>query len=331
MSVKQIEKGKWLVQVRRAGMKRVRKTFCNEKQAREFERDYVDARSIPDQGNADGRSIMALIDIWFRYHGHTLSDGIRLRRLLDAIATDLGNPIACKLTPEDFLEFRYRRTVTDRDCITPKTFNNHHGYLNAVYRKLLKLKIIDYTNPIDGVDMVPVQERQLGYLSESQIETLFNALKPLPNEDVKWIAEICIRTGARWGEAEKLTLKQLHNNRVTFEFTKSKRIRTVPLDPDFFKRLIAHVANKQPHERIFINGISSFRRSVARAGIELPRGQMTHALRHTFASYFIMRGGNILTLQSILGHADIKMTMRYAHLAPDHAEDAIKLNPMVSM
>jgi integrase len=42
-----------------------------------------------------------------------------------------------------------------------------------------------------------------------------------------------------------------------------------------------------------------------------------HALRHTFASHFVMSGGNILTLQKILGHADIKMTLVYAHLAPD--------------
>lgn len=42
-----------------------------------------------------------------------------------------------------------------------------------------------------------------------------------------------------------------------------------------------------------------------------------HALRHTFASHFVMQGGNILSLQRILGHADIKMTLVYAHLAPD--------------
>ena len=46
-------------------------------------------------------------------------------------------------------------------------------------------------------------------------------------------------------------------------------------------------------------------------------GRDWHLLRHTFASHYIMKGGNILTLQHILGHSDIKMTMLYAHLAPD--------------
>ena len=49
-----------------------------------------------------------------------------------------------------------------------------------------------------------------------------------------------------------------------------------------------------------------------------------HALRHTFASHFIMAGGNILTLQKILGHSDIKVTLVYAHLAPDFLADELE-------
>ena len=43
-----------------------------------------------------------------------------------------------------------------------------------------------------------------------------------------------------------------------------------------------------------------------------------HDLRHTFASHFMMAGGNILSLRDLLGHHDIKVTQKYAHLAPDH-------------
>lgn len=42
-----------------------------------------------------------------------------------------------------------------------------------------------------------------------------------------------------------------------------------------------------------------------------------HGLRHTYASHFVMQGGSVITLSRILGHADLQMTMRYAHLAPD--------------
>ncbi len=43
-----------------------------------------------------------------------------------------------------------------------------------------------------------------------------------------------------------------------------------------------------------------------------------HDLRHTFASHFMMNGGNIYDLQKILGHSSLEMTQRYAHLAPEH-------------
>lgn len=55
---------------------------------------------------------------------------------------------------------------------------------------------------------------------------------------------------------------------------------------------------------------------LAAAGCHVP-AHPWHAMRHTFASHFIMAGGNILTLQKILGHSDVKMTLIYAHLAPD--------------
>jgi integrase len=48
-----------------------------------------------------------------------------------------------------------------------------------------------------------------------------------------------------------------------------------------------------------------------------PLRRAWHAMRHSFASHFVMCGGNLLALQKILGHHDVKMTMVYAHLAPD--------------
>lgn len=63
-------------------------------------------------------------------------------------------------------------------------------------------------------------------------------------------------------------------------------------------------------------------------GWHIPKGQAVHILRHTFAAHFMMNGGNILTLQKILDHANIQQTMTYAHLASDYLQDATKLNPL---
>lgn len=62
--------------------------------------------------------------------------------------------------------------------------------------------------------------------------------------------------------------------------------------------------------------------------IELAEGQKTHVLRHTFASHFMMNGGNILELQRILCLSNHKRNYAYAHFSPDHLEDAVLLNPL---
>jgi site-specific recombinase XerD len=58
---------------------------------------------------------------------------------------------------------------------------------------------------------------------------------------------------------------------------------------------------------------------------------MTHVLRHTFASHFIMQTNDILSLQKILGHSDLKMTMRYAHLAKGHLDKVTLNNPLAML
>ncbi len=51
--------------------------------------------------------------------------------------------------------------------------------------------------------------------------------------------------------------------------------------------------------------------------VQIVRYIRFHDLRHTFASHFMMAGGDLFKLQRILGHKSLEMTQRYAHLAPD--------------
>lgn len=64
------------------------------------------------------------------------------------------------------------------------------------------------------------------------------------------------------------------------------------------------------------------RRARVRAGIT---ALGWHDLRHTFASHLTMRGVPLKAVQELLGHATIEMTMRYAHLSPTVARDAVCL------
>ncbi len=50
-----------------------------------------------------------------------------------------------------------------------------------------------------------------------------------------------------------------------------------------------------------------------------------HCLRHSFASKMLMRGCQLPDLRELLGHADIKTTLRYAHLSPNYMKNTISL------
>ncbi|MBZ0093015.1 MAG: tyrosine-type recombinase/integrase [Sulfuricellaceae bacterium] len=72
-------------------------------------------------------------------------------------------------------------------------------------------------------------------------------------------------------------------------------------------------------------------RLVERAERFFPLATAYARVRHTFASRFMMNGGNILVLQKLLGHRSLTMTIRYAHLAPDHLQEAKILNPLMRL
>jgi len=48
-----------------------------------------------------------------------------------------------------------------------------------------------------------------------------------------------------------------------------------------------------------------------------------HDLRHCTGSYLAMNGCNLRTIQELLGHADVRMTVRYSHLSPEHLQNAV--------
>lgn len=107
--------------------------------------------------------------------------------------------------------------------------------------------------------------------------------------------------------------------------TKSRQILTISIIKSFYSKIFKN------HSILFTLYYSAFRSTIKRANIELPHRQSSHVLRHTFASHFMMSGGNILVLKRILGHTDIKMTMRYSHFTPEHLNDALMFNPLAKL
>lgn len=135
--------------------------------------------------------------------------------------------------------------------------------------------------------------------------------------------KICLATGFRWGEAQNLHKRHIKNGKILFGDTKGKKNRVIPITAELEQEILAHGDGQ-----LFTNSEETFRRTINLYSFDVSQGQSTHILRHTFASWFMINGGNILTLQRILGHQSISMTMKYSHLAPDHLQEAVRLNPM---
>ena len=248
-----------------------------------------------------------------------------MHRRLKAMSKAMGDPVADRFKVEMFAAYRTGRIDSG---ITASNMNREHAYLRAMFNELVRLGHWTKENPMANLRQFRVQQTELSYLTLEQIESLLGALKNSRNPHVTLISKICLATGARWSEAEELRESQVRGGLIEYARTKSGKTRAVPIDEHLEAEVLRHAKQHASMGRIFSYAISAFREGVERAGLVLPDGQMTHVLRHTFASHFMMNGGNILTLQRILGHANVTMTMRYAHLSPEHLQEAKSLNPL---
>lgn len=142
------------------------------------------------------------------------------------------------------------------------------------------------------------------------------------------VAKRSLATGARWAEAESITRNQLLNGQARFARTKNGRVRSIPVPDDLVKLMLER--GYSGSGQLSSSCRLASRKAYERTGLHTP-GQLTHILRHTLASHYMMQGGNILTLQRILGHGDIKMTMRYSQLAPDHFATVLSHSPLARL
>lgn len=329
MSIKKTNSG-WLVdsQPGGRGAKRFRKSFKTKAEAQAYEAwltTQVNQNEKWQPEKRDTRKLSELVELWFSQHGQGLRSGVNTKSRLLHLCAALGNPVADRFSVEMFAAYRTKRIEAG---ISQNNLNREHAYLRSVFNELKRLGQWKRDNPLENLKAFKIQQVELTYLTEKQIAALLKAMDSARNPHVKLITKICLSTGARWSEGEELTVQQLKPGIIEFARTKSGKMRGVPIDDELYAELVEHSNVHKRMHRLFDYSISAFRDAIERAEIALPDGQMTHVLRHTFASHFMINGGNILTLQRILGHANLTMTMRYAHIAPDHLQEAVKLNPL---
>jgi len=184
--------------------------------------------------------------------------------------------------------------------------------------------------------------QRLRFLSEDEITRLRDAAPPY----LKNIIDCALNTGMRKTEILSLKWSQIRNGMIYLRKTKTDNPRQIPIndtlqtvfdkikkygEPSTVQRLdgkqVLMLKSKTDHLFTYqgepMKDVkTSFGKTRKKAGIENFR---FHDLRHTFASHLVMNGATIKDVQELLGHKDIKMTMRYSHLSQEHKAKAVNL------
>ena len=177
-------------------------------------------------------------------------------------------------------------------------------------------------NPVDDVDRLEEPPGRTRFLKEHEANNLLECC----NDYLKPIVFTAINTGLRLNELLSLTWEDVHIDNVIEPFieirmTKNNKKRFIPLNKDM--TVILKSLTKNHPKYVFIGSKGKplksvkkpFQTALIKAGIQDFR---FHDLRHTFASLFLMNGGDLLTLKELLGHSSLEMVQRYSHLATEH-------------
>ena len=219
--------------------------------------------------------------------------------------------------------------------VSPKTTNN---ILTVLRHSLVVAARWERIPSVPHLEFVRVEKPSFRFLDFDEGQRLREAAEE--DSTAYTMITVALNTGLRIGElralpwdAVDLRAGRLHVRQAVSrdEITtpKSGRAREVPLNDTALAALREHRHLRGPLAFCKEDGSMLTRheadtllaRAQRRSGIG---GFGWHALRHTFASHLTMRGVPLKAVQELLGHASIEMTMRYAHLSPDVARDAVR-------
>lgn len=218
-----------------------------------------------------------------------------------------------------------------------KTINNELGILSRALHMAKRWKLID---DVPEIHMLKVPPPEFDYFTAAESRRLLHAA-----EGTRWwlIILCALRTGMRaselfalrW-EAVDLETGTLHVRRGRFhgveKAPKNNRVRHLPITEDLWRAL---QAARRPEGYVFTGldggplswdaAYRGLQQVCDRAGL---RRAGLHVLRHSFASQLATEGVDLLPIQMLMGHSDIKVTTRYAHLP--HAALRLSVHSLVA-
>jgi site-specific recombinase XerD len=207
---------------------------------------------------------------------------------------------------------------------SPATVNRYRALLSLTYRLAIRNGKVK-ENPARMVQHRLEDNARIRFLSAEEETELRTAIETACPERIAEL-ELALNTGLRLSEQYTLCWQDVSIIRrmLTIQRSKNGATRHVPLNQAALRALGALQARANGSEFV-CGGLNTSRRwfdpAVKVAGLQT---FTWHCLRHTFASRLVMAGVDIRTVQELLGHKTIGMTVRYSHLAPKHTLAAVE-------
>jgi len=222
------------------------------------------------------------------------------------------------IMPSDVEDYIGKRR---EDGVSNATINRELSCLKRMFSLAIKWGEAK-RNPVKEVDFLEEPPGRTRFLSEEEAQCLIE----ISSGHLKPIVMTALNTGMRLGEILSLKWDQIHIDAVLEPYieiaeTKNNKKRFVPLNDDMVDLMESLKNNNSRFVFLGVRGeplksvTKPFANALKRAGI---KDFKFHDLRHTFASHYVMNGGDLLALKEILGHSNLKMVERYAHLATAH-------------
>jgi integrase/recombinase XerD len=257
------------------------------------------------------------------------------RSHLDQFIEWTDNAEAGDVTPDDMR--RYLVYQTERG-LTPHTVRRHHCSISALYNWLIAPEVgLAERNPARSVPPPKLPKLKPKSLTHDQIEALVKATELSRNaRRDKALVLLLVDTGARASEVTNIKIRDVHFSSGKLKVIgKGAKERYVYLGKRALSALWLYVKDERPEpakvgeEHLFltIDGYAMdrhtlrnlIRRLAKRAGIP---GASTHAFRHTAAIEHLRNGMDLVSLQHLLGHADITTTRIYLEALSDEDIEA---------
>ena len=251
-----------------------------------------------------------------------------VERILDHFGRDT---LVCKVEVADVEAFQTALSATAASrkeaSLKPASINRRLACLRHMLSKAVEWKVLA-DNPCRGVTQLKENNRRLRYLTVEECRALLEAC---PSLTLNQVVELALNTGMRKSELLHLEWDHVNLRQGFLEILDQKNgeYDTIPLNERALEILRSiprrldskYVFAGETPDKPFYDLKRQFEKATSKANLQ---GVTFHILRHTAASHLVMAGVDIATVREILRHKSIEMTLRYAHLSPDHKRSAVE-------